>query len=324
MDLYGDKLEQLLSMLVMFVPVQDNEEDVAGFWNQVVFSITDIFSLYRTVLLRNPETIPVVAGPPGSMQQLQLRTRRLQYSIAAFLLRALRAVQVLFEMHAVRISGARRALRTCLRIEAVKLVLRLWLRSRTPFSFYVDEEALQDAQGAESNNQAVDPLASAEQFVGRRSGKTLRPLSIQADGGHAQLDGLVADAAVAVPRIMVAETLFHSRPLVHLLSMMRYGQTSWTAWLTALILDWLSIAFMGHGTSQRTGTRAAVLELAELRRRRNLLWWALARSPLYDMTLRRPCEVLERVIRRIPLLNMFNLMELVLALQKFYFSTSGT
>mmetsp|Transcript_17477 Transcript_17477/g.52808 ORF Transcript_17477/g.52808 Transcript_17477/m.52808 type:complete len:372 (+) Transcript_17477:260-1375(+) len=344
MDQYGDPLEQLLSTLVYLIPVQD-EEDRDGYWSQAVYSFLDLFNLYRSALRRSPESLPVVdaaaAGPAAgvsSASACRSRRLRLQYSAAAFLLRALRSVQVLLEMRATRARGLRAALRVCLRIEVVKLALKLAMRSRTPFAFYVDEDALEAEEPPRLRREREDLGAAAPRalprggaaepelpgaFVGRRSGKTLRT-----PGGTAApappLGGLGGDASGATPQIAVAEALFHGRPLLHVVLLLSRGRSSWLAWLSALFVDVVSLLLLTPAVRHRPNSRAAALESAELKRRRAQLWWALARSPAYDCLFRRLCESLDRALKRIPVVNVFNVVELALALQPFYFTTSAS
>jgi len=372
MEVYGDPLEQLLNVLVFMVPIQDDEDDVAGFGSQAVYSVIDLFNLYRAMVKRRLHSLPVL-GPSGKTISIDgsldhqedssaLQAKRLTYTTAAFLLRVLRSVQVLIEMYAHRSYGRKYALRVCMRVEAVKIVLKMVVHSQTPFSFYIDEETVEEAEPAASLPVAEQDAeaapengagAAAEAFVGRRSGRTLPALqacaasnddaSITSAGGFVgrrsgrTLPALEAgpprmlrsfDPSQGNPQMWCAELLYHSRPLVHLWLLVKRGPASWVTWFFALAMDRLSLEMLTRSLRTRalvrTGTRAARLELGELARRRQLLWWALSRSPVFDKVLKRPCEVLDRIISKIPILNLFRIMELLLALQPFYFSTSAT
>ncbi|CAE8685514.1 unnamed protein product [Polarella glacialis] len=353
MSRWGEPLEQLLSVGVFLVPVQEEEDDHAGFYSQAVYSATDLFNLYRTVLLRSPDELPV-CEPSASgtvcatgSSSPQLRHLRLTYTLAAFALRSIRSVQVLLEMHAARRGGPRHALHVCLRIEVVKLALKMLLRSRMPFAFYVDEDAIEEVEPpklleqkrammsslGQTPPEGAAGVAGSSTFVGRRSGRALPALEGSGDTSLAVAqpppprvaDGLRADSTpVGDARLVAAELLHHSRPLLHLLLLLRRGRKSWVAWWAAFLIDRLSLAFLVPQVSPRPGTRAAALEVAEVRRRKNLMWWALARSPAFDLVLLRPCQILDQVLKRIPVINLFNIMELFLVLQPNYFSTSGS
>lgn len=340
METWGEPLEQMLSVGVYMIPVQDDEDDKAGFASQAVYSAIDLFNLYRTLVLRRPEELPVcehggseIVVSPASAD---LRRRRLIYTSVAFLLRALRSVQVLLEMYVTRRSGPDRALRLCIKIETLKLVLKMLLKSQAPFSLYVDEDAIEDAEPPKLTEQQRQMLSAGASntanttFVGRRSGKTLQAL--QADGSAATAPippprvaaGLRLASTQASQKLALAETLHHSRPLLQLFFILRRGRKSWAAWLLAYLMDRASLTLLQSVVKPQPGTRAAALELAEVRRRSNLMWWSLARSPVFDRFLQGPCETLDRLMNKIPVLNLFNVVELFLVLQPFYFSTSGS
>ncbi|CAK0819969.1 unnamed protein product, partial [Prorocentrum cordatum] len=241
--------------------------------------------------------------------------------------------QVLLEMWALRRGGCpERALRLCARVEAAKLLLKLALRRQTPFAFYVDEAALDEAEPP-SGAGAQAPLQAApaqDAFVGRRTGRTLTALGPHAAhrgsalGVARSLGNIVADRSPGSLQTLVAEVLFHGRPFVHLMMLIQRGRRSWAAWFVAVLLDRLSLGLLTSAVRPRPNSRAAALELAELRRRRWLQAWALARSPAFELLLRRPAERLDRILKRIPIVNLFNFLELGLALQPLYSSSSAS
>lgn len=341
MEVYGDSLEQMLNVLVYMVPVDDDENDAAGFWSQSVYSVIDLFNLYRAVILRSLESLPVLSpgtdivcinGSIGRADET-LRHSRLVYTGAAFLLRIVRSVQVLIEMHAQRHHGAEHALRVCLRIEAGKLALKMFLRSRMPFSFYIDEEAVEEVEptkvlrttaAAAAAGGAGAPATPSGGYVGSRSGKALPALTAGEEAGAMPRILRRTDASRALPQLAMAELIYHGRPFVHLMLLLRRGRKSWIAWFVALLMDQASIGMLAQHLCPQANTRAARLEVGELQRRRQLLWWAFARSPVFDKFLQWPCEVLDRIISKIPVLNLFRIMELCLALQPFYFTSSAS
>lgn len=355
MDTWGAQLEQMLQMCVLLVPVQEEDDDKAGFWSQVVYSASDLFNLYRTVLLRSPEEIPVCEASEGgdlvTGPSKELRKARLSYMLAAFTLRAIRSIQVLIEMDAFRRKGSKYALQVCTRIELVKLVLKIFLRLRMPFNFYVDEVAIEDAEppklleqqrnallGQNGNSETANaetaaPTPKPEPYVGRRTGRSLKALeTLETPEGQSPrrpppprvADGLRRDCTPNSSQIVVAEVLYHSRPLIHLAMIRSRGRKSWAAWILALFLERASAGLLAMELRSMPHSRARVLETAEVSRRQNLMWWALVRSPFFDKLLRRPSETLDWILKKIPVINMFNIVELFLVLQPFYFSTSGS
>lgn len=319
---YGEQVEQLLSILVYFVPVQDEEGDgLAGVSTQATYSVIDLFSIYRTVLLRRPAAVPVAlaAGFHGDKAEA-LATLRGRYTATAFSLRSLQALAVIVEMRARKVSGARQVLVSCLSVEAVKLVLKLLLRFTMPFAFYVDDAALESAEPSRPSpfNTDAGPGSPSGPGLGSQIGR----LSPQAPS----LLSLVSKRTGPSALTLVAEVLFHGRPFLHLTAMLQKGEKAWSAWTAALACEGLAYALLHAAVQQRPGpqTRAMALEQAELARRRWLLIWAFARSPFFEAFLERKAVALDKFLRRVPVLNVFNFVEIFLAFRPFYFYTSGT
>ncbi|XP_078404905.1 peroxisomal biogenesis factor 16 [Cetorhinus maximus] len=74
----------------------------------------------------------------------------------------------------------------------------------------------------------------------------------------------------------LAESLYITRPLLHLMALGIWGQKSWKPWLMSGILDIASLSLMRDPKQMRQPERA------ELRRRTFLLLYYLLRSPFYD------------------------------------------
>ena len=75
---------------------------------------------------------------------------------------------------------------------------------------------------------------------------------------------------------LFAESLYISRPLVHIASMLLCGQLSWKPWLISCGVDVTSLALMGDLSDLNDE------EKSELSRRTLLLLFYFLRSPFYD------------------------------------------
>merc|ERR1712232_506869 len=174
-------------------------------------------------------------------------------------------------------------------------------------------EAAAALEAASSDASPAPTQLSRTEFVGRRSGRRMGTSS-----------SLLAHRSARTALVIAAEALFHCRPFVHLMMLIRRGPKSWLAWLCALAMDRLGVLLLASQVSSQPDSRAGKLEKAEVSRRSWQVVWALARSPFFNKYFERPAEALSNVWKRIPLLNLFNMVELYLALQPFYFSTSRT
>uniref|UniRef100_A0A8B9CD22 Peroxisomal membrane protein PEX16 n=2 Tax=Anser TaxID=8842 RepID=A0A8B9CD22_9AVES len=74
----------------------------------------------------------------------------------------------------------------------------------------------------------------------------------------------------------IAESIYVTRPLLHLLSLGVWGQRSWKPWLLSAVLDISSLSLLSDLKDLNRRERA------ELRRRTILLLYYLLRSPFYD------------------------------------------
>jgi hypothetical protein len=101
--------------------------------------------------------------------------------------------------------------------------------------------------------------------------------------------------------------------------MRKWGRRSWPAWFLAIIVDHLSLVLL-----EAKGECLAPNERQEVDRRRFGQYYALLRSPFFDRFVQGSVVKIDSVIKRIPILNVFNLLDIWLALQPLYFSTSGT
>lgn len=75
---------------------------------------------------------------------------------------------------------------------------------------------------------------------------------------------------------LIGESLYISRPILHLASMFLFGQNSWKPWLLSCTADVSSLVLLGDSM------KLNAVERAEVSRRSVLLLFYLLRSPFYD------------------------------------------
>ncbi|XP_072448025.1 peroxisomal biogenesis factor 16 isoform X2 [Chiloscyllium punctatum] len=119
---------------------------------------------------------------------------------------------------------------------------------------------------------------------------------------------------------ILAESLYITRPLVHLLALGIWGQKSWKPWLLSGIVDIASLSLMRDPKDMRQTERA------ELRRRTFLLLYYLLRSPFYDRYSETKILFLLRILADyVPGVSLVArpLMEYLPVWQKIYFYNWG-
>lgn len=289
---HGNTIEQLLQCGMVLMPAtasMRSGSDQVGFQEQAMYSLIEVFGLYRSFVLR--EARPSLVDPTPQNERL--------YTTCAFFLRALRSVQVLFEIDARRRGGRKAAVSLCIKIEFIKLVLKGICMRLLPFSLYVDDEC-------------VDKGVVGTEYVGRRSGMRLP--------GFCQAQEVAVQ--VRSTKDVLGEAFFHLRPFLHLLTLRSRGE-NWLSWMISVIPDLISLKLL-HRHENASLDAAPTLPHQEIQRRRVALLWALMRSPFFDKVFKAPLVALDDVWKRIPGLNLFNIIELFLVLRPYYFSTSGT
>ncbi|XP_060130650.1 peroxisomal biogenesis factor 16 isoform X2 [Zootoca vivipara] len=118
----------------------------------------------------------------------------------------------------------------------------------------------------------------------------------------------------------VAESIYITRPLLHLVSVGLWGQRSWRPWLLSAILDISSLSLLSDMKDLNKRERV------ELRRRTLLLLYYLLRSPFYDRYSEGRILFLLRLLADyVPGVGLVTrpLMDYLPAWQKIYFYNWG-
>lgn len=138
----------------------------------------------------------------------------------------------------------------------------------------------QTGTSGESNSVAK----SGPTWRGARSGRLMRSLSATPTGSTRswRIPKETSETKKEIhptglsSRRLFAESLYISRPLLHVSSMFLFGQVSWKPWLISCGVDVTSLALMGDPSDLNEE------EKSELSRRTLLLLLYLLRSPFYD------------------------------------------
>ena len=155
----------------------------------------------------------------------------------------------------------------------------------------VDEDATNSGSGEEQEeaqleeeSEQTDIVPTGSVWRGARSGRVVRSLSATSTGSSRswKLPKENSESKRAIQptdlsnRRLFAESLYISRPLIHITSMFVFGQASWKPWLLSCGVDVTSLAIMGDSSDFNEE------EKSELSRRTLLLLFYLLRSPFYD------------------------------------------
>nr|XP_020027962.1 peroxisomal biogenesis factor 16 isoform X2 [Castor canadensis] len=202
-------------------------------------------------------------------------------------LSVLECVEVFVEMGATKVWGEVGRWLVIALIQLAKAVLRMflliWFKAglqTSPPIVPLDRET--QAQLPDGDHS---PGSQVQSYVGKRSNRVLRTLQNTpslhsrhwgAPQQQQEEEELNTPATPLGLQETIAESLYITRPLLHLLSLGLWGQRSWTPWLLSGVVDVTSLSLL----SDRKGLTRR--ERLELRRRTILLLYYLLRSPFYD------------------------------------------
>ncbi|XP_006642734.1 peroxisomal biogenesis factor 16 [Lepisosteus oculatus] len=243
--------------------------------SELVYSASNLLVLLNDGILRRglTRTLPV------SLSQQRLLTW----------LTVLEYVEVFTEMGAAKLWGEGGRWAVIVLIQIAKAILRIlllfWYKSgiqTSPPIIPLDRET----QLCNRENECTQVDSS---FVGQRSGRIMRSLSstpcfqsrLWGAPRPEDRQGRPEDELNRIPTPLglqetIAETLYITRPLVHLLCLGICGTRSWKPWLISGILDITSFGLMNDMKSLNRR------EQTEMRRRAFFLLYYLLRSPFYD------------------------------------------
>ncbi|XP_068438244.1 peroxisomal biogenesis factor 16 [Clinocottus analis] len=287
--------------------------------SELVYSASNLLVLFNDSILRKG----LRCSFPVCVSQQRLLTW----------LSVLEHVEVFLEMGACRLWGDLGRWLVIALVQVFKtvfrLVLLLWYKSgiqTSPPITPLDRGAGFDGED-EGEQQDVC-------FVGQRSGRVIRPMS-SAPSLQSRLWGapnvpkrrrrsgeekLLSRPTPMSLRETLAESVYISRPLVHLLCLGVCGKQSWKPWLVSGVLELSSVAVL------RDGKFLNQWERVEMRRRTFLLMYYFLRSPFYDQYSEEKILFLLRLLAdHVPGIGLVArpLMDYLPAWQKIYFYNWG-
>ncbi|XP_038663167.1 peroxisomal biogenesis factor 16 [Scyliorhinus canicula] len=252
--------------------------------SELVYSASNLLVLVNDGILR--KGIPQI--PLVSVTQHRLLTW----------LTVLEHLEVFTEMSSAKLWGENCRWVVIIIIQLAKASLRilllLWykagIQTSPPVTPLDRERHLQRSSIEDSSIEGEESSQmSCGTFIGQRSRRILRTLSCtpslplrrwgipqEQEGQQRSQEESEQPATPLSHQETVAESVYITRPLLHLMTLGIWGQKSWKPWLVSGILDIASLSLMRDPKQMRQAERA------ELRRRTFLLLYYLLRSPFYD------------------------------------------
>ncbi|XP_078060262.1 peroxisomal membrane protein PEX16-like [Mustelus asterias] len=213
-------------------------------------------------------------------------------------LTVLEHLEVFMEMSSAKLWGESCRWMVIIIVQLAKATLRilllLWynagIQTSPPITPLDRERHLQRSSIEDSYIEGEEySQASCGTFIGQRSRRVLRTLNCppslqlrhwgipQVEERQQRSQEEIQQPPTPLSQMeTLAESLYITRPLLHLLALGIWGQKSWKPWLVSGMLDIASLNLLRPPKQMRQAERA------ELRRRTFLLLYYLLRSPFYD------------------------------------------
>ena len=274
------KMESIMRALSYILPGQFG---ASGILAELMFSASQLLTLLNDGIFRNGKRLwDDQASPEGNRIFLWL-------TVVEYL-------EVFIELGACQLWGEAGKWLIVIVLQISKAALRFMLLfkyksgiQRVPLIPPLDRSQLAKLENPEEES---DPSGQSETRAGRaetvwrcaRSGRLVRSLNSTPLGASrnwkAPKEKLRTSSSFPPTRLsnqrLFAESLYISRPLLHISSMFLFGQNSWKPWLLSYGVDVTSLTLL----RDRGDLNEA--EKSELSRRIFLLLFYLLRSPFYD------------------------------------------
>ncbi|XP_007571061.1 peroxisomal biogenesis factor 16 [Poecilia formosa] len=286
--------------------------------SELVYSASNLLVLFNDSILR--KGLRCAFSVPLSQQRLLTWLSVLEY------------VEVFLEMGAGKLWGEAGRWLVIALIQIFKAAFRLVLLLLYKSGLQTSPPIIPLDRGSEYVSED-DPSGEDDAcFVGQRSGRVIRPLG-SAPPLQSRLWGTAAPARKRRSSLKesrpptelsfqetLAESVYVSRPLVHLLCLGVCGKRSWKPWLVSAALELSSFAVLSDAKLENRW------EKAEMKRRAFLLCYYLLRSPFYDKYSEEKIIFLLRLLAdHVPGIGLVArpLMEYLPTWQKIYFYNWG-
>ncbi|PRP80000.1 hypothetical protein PROFUN_12287 [Planoprotostelium fungivorum] len=201
----------------------------------------------------------------------------------------IRFVELLIEMVAKTSLGKEYKYRAALAVESIKAMIKFWLlfklKGRMILQHYVHLPQLRDIESIKL--YAKEQLADSARKSNRRKRMTISEAKMQIFREQTALDNTTHSPLLGGSTInpsssssITAEVLNIMRPIVYLLTILKFGERSWLPLLASFSVDVTSLSLYRN-------RKTTEMQQFELTRRTILLSFYLLRNPLFkSVTLR--------------------------------------
>ncbi|KAG2199389.1 hypothetical protein INT47_001571 [Mucor saturninus] len=349
-------IESSLRSLTYILPGRFHDAELAS---QALYAALNLIGLYHNSIIRRAAQAHAQENKTGPVQEssfnkyLQFWSSRSKLNAtASTLLSVISYTQVLMEMAVLKKLGTKKQWQLIASLEAIKVALRLTLFQTTGQRMLLSPSHLQrDVDPSTLVSTGLELGGGDERgegWVGKRTGVLVPSLasSVQINGvntktAHADvtdflLSKVLTPEKLRKPDQMVqvqkniskfGELLYMTRPLVYVLSILRWGRRSWRPWIISLVIELLSqLAVLKGYESAANRSNMMTLEKQEYSRRLKLIMLNLMRGAFYLRITRPRLERFCNGAESKPIISMAAavLRDYLPLWEKIYFYTSAS
>ncbi|KAI8360008.1 peroxisome membrane protein [Blakeslea trispora] len=348
-------IESSLRSLTYILPGRFHDAELAS---QALYAALNLVGLYHTSILRKAVQVHAKENKTGPVEEsafnryLSFWTSQSTTAHSALtLLSVISYTQVLMEMTVLKKLGRKKQWQLITAIETIKVILRLSLFQSTSYRMTLEPTHLErdvDPSTLESNNTPKQHATQQDGWVGKRTGVVVPSLSqsvhlnrqpsnqnAHTDVTDFLLSKVLTPEKLRKPRQMVqvqknlsklGELLYILRPLIYVLSIVRFGRRSWKPWFISLLVEIGSDVAVKKG--YRNGSRYSMmpLEKQEFQRRLKQLLLYFMRGAFYLHITRPRLEKMCNRLEHKPVLSIVSsvLRDYLPLWEQIYFYTSAS
>ncbi|KAI8075443.1 peroxisome membrane protein [Gilbertella persicaria] len=342
-------IESSLRSLTYILPGRFHDAELAS---QALYAALNLIGLYHTSILKKAaqESKTKVEETAFNKYLDFWSSQSSLNNIASKLLSIITYTQVLMEMAVLKKLGKRQQWQLITVLEALKVVLKLTLFQTTSHRMTLYPPHLE---------RDVDPAALAtlpkqhqqqqEGWVGKRTGVAVPSLSSSIDlnrglsnkNAHTDVTDYLMSKVLTPEKLrkptqmvqvqkhisQLGELLYIIRPLLYVLSMLRFGKRSWKPWVLSLLIESFSQWAVRKGYENKgSRNQMLTLEQQEFNRRLKLMLLNIMRGAFYLKITRPRLEKFCNKTESKPILSMVSgvLRDYLPLWEQIYFYTSAS
>lgn len=298
-------LDESSRTISLMVPDRYGEHEL---FSESIATALNLVSFYHEKILglSSPLDVSNQGGEKGSVLVSSLKS----------VLVAVQHTQVLLEMLSRRVLQGRGRWLCVLMVELSKAVLRASLLYLTKSKMLTRKDGESPTAAVDNNGKPLDDEFADLRAMYRRSGRGEDRHGRYSDS-IAVVEEMEDQNEGTSPRILVSECVSIARPVLHVLGILAFRQSSWTPFVLSAAMDTVAMSLL-------RSVKLTQSQVKEVQKRKLLLLLYMFRSPFFEQFTRVPLLTLCRLLERLPLLGLLftNIIELLQHLRTHHFYTS--